>query len=188
MAEPSKLISGYSDEWTRTLTDYPTSTHTLKYVFRRVDGTGFAQTFTAVADGVATHKLTLTPAQAATLTVGAYSLLGYVIDDATSGATTKATVYDGVVQIEPDPAASTSEDRRTHARRMVDLLRAGLEKLAKGTTSSVSIQGKTFTMRSIGELRGELNRYEERVRQEEDAARTGTRGRNNIYVRFNPTS
>ena len=187
MSEPRTITAGASATWTRYLPDYPAGSYTLAYSLRLMTGTSPAAVFEAVADGVASHKVALLPAQTLGLDPGTYSLVGYVSDDETAGATVREIVFDGTVQVLPNPLGGGAGDRRTHARRMVDLLRAALEKLAGGTTSQVTVQGKSWTQRSLGELRAELARYEEQVRQEEAAAR-GQTGSGNIFVRFGSTS
>jgi hypothetical protein len=187
MSEPASLIAGYSTTWTRYLPSYPTGEYTLAYVFRKIDGTGAALIFEAVADGVASHKLTLLPASTATLEPGEYQLAGYVTDDATAGTTTKSTVYDGRITVKPNPASATPGDMRSFAAKMVDQLRDAYSKLSKGTVSSVSIQGKNWTQRSLGEMRGELFRWQELLDAERNQAIAGEKPRNarNILVRFN---
>lgn len=187
MSEPTTLIAGHSATWTRYLPAYPTGDYTLTYVFRSMDGSGPALIFEAVADGVAQHKLVLTPAQSATLQAGHYQLVGYVTDDDTAGATTKATIYTGRVTVKPNPESATPGDLRSFAEKMVDQLRVAYDKLSKGTVSSVSIQGKNWTQRSLSEMRSELFRWQE-ILQNEVAQSQGaekTRNAKTILVRFN---
>lgn len=189
MSEPTKITAGMGATWTRYLSEYPTADYTLTYAFRPIDGSGPALTFDAAADGVASHKLTLTPAQSATLDPITYHVTGYVTDDATAGVTTRDIVFSGVIEVAPDPSTATGGDLRSFARQMVDALRAGLKKLAAGTTNQITIQGKSWTHRSLAEMRAELNRWEEIVRTEDDAARSSSQGpRKNVFIRFNPTT
>jgi hypothetical protein len=152
-----------------------------------MSGAGPSFTFSAVADGVASHKLTLTPAQTATLHAGVYQVTGYVTDDDTAGTVTKELVFSGAIEVAANPAAATVGDQRSFARQMVDTLQASLLKLSSGTASSVSVQGKNYTLRSLPELRTELMRWMEIVQREEDSARTnGQASQKNVLIRFNP--
>lgn len=184
MAEPTTFISGYSVTWERDLPDYPTASYTLVYAFRRINGSGPVLVFSSEAGaGLTTHVLTLTPAQSATLAADTYSVVGYVVDDATNGTTTKAQVFGGTITVQPDPATATTGDRRSHVRRMVENLQTALEKLTRGTIVTMSVQGKTWTQRNLSELRAELARYEFLLQQEEAAERGQQAGK--IFVRFN---
>lgn len=184
--EPEKLTSGYSFEWTRSVSGKPTTDHTLRYVFRKLSGKGDPVTVDATGDGVEKYKVTLTPAVSSQLKAETYSLVGYIFDDATAGATVKEIVFDGSVTVLPDPQAAAGEDRRGFARRMVDALRKAMEQLATGGLSSVSVNGKQYTRRNLAEVRQELARFEAMLMAEEAAQRIkdGCTNPNNIYVRF----
>jgi hypothetical protein len=185
-SEPTQLISGYSSEWQKRLPVYASSLYTLNYVLRNSQGKDLLQ-IEAESDGPNTFTVAITPAQSAGLAAGDYSLIGYVTDDATGGATDKVVVFSGTITIKPDPLTAKG-DLRSHNRRMVDLLRSALEKLAKGTVSNVTVNGKSYSKRSLAEVRMELARYEEALRQEESAARLGANiNPNRILVRFTPT-
>jgi hypothetical protein len=189
VTEPTQLTAGFGVSWIKTLTKFPSASHTLKYSFRTIDGKGSPVMFSALPDGGNSYSVSLSPADTAHLPAGEYLLTGYIIDDATTGATTKEVVYSGLATVKPDPLAQSIGDQRTHARRTRDLLRKAMEGLASGKMSSVSIQGKSFTQRQLSEVRSELARYEELVRVEEMNERLskGCHNPNRVLVRFGRT-
>jgi hypothetical protein len=159
------------------LPGYSSATHTLRYVLRKADGGGNSLTFAAQPDGANSYTVTLPPGLTAGIT-GQYQLTGYVTDDATGGEVTRQVVYTATVTIRPDPLTQGG-DRRTFYQQMVDTLRAALLALSKGELSSTTVNGKSYNRRQLAEVRVELARFEELLRQEEG----GGVGQN-IYIRF----
>lgn len=182
--EPVEVRAGFSTTWKRRLSEYPSAEYTLKYALRKIDGSGTAKTITATEAGSTTFKATLSPSDTDGLE-GVYRLVGYVEDISTGGTSEKVVVYDSTLTVEPDPLSAEPGDLRTHARRMVDLLRAALEKLASGTISSASVNGKQYTSRSLEELRAELSRYEQKVAEEDSRYGPDCGNPNNVLIRFN---
>lgn len=184
--EPTQLIAGYSTEWKRTVPGFPSASFTLKYALRKADGSGQATVITAAADGIETYRVTIAPQHTAAKQ-GLYQLIGYITDDATAGATVNQVVYRGTIEFAPDPIGDDPSDRRTFYRKMVDQLRAALLKLSSGTVTNVNVNGKSFNLRSLAELRQELARFEQLLRAEEQAQfiNEGCGNPNRIFIRFN---
>ena len=114
--EPEKLTAGVTWKWKKTLSDYPASEWSLCYYLRK-DGAGIS-TFNASADGD-TFETTVTAAISAVYAAGVYDFIGIV-----SKGSEKYLVFDGIVEVLPNPTASAAYDPRTHARRVLDLIEA----------------------------------------------------------------
>lgn len=179
--EPTKFTAGFSETWRKTLPKFSTATHALKYVLRRMDGGSGSVTITAATDGPSTWTATFSPASTGNLEPGLYRLTGYIEDDATVGQQLREIVFSSPVNVLADPSKADG-DSRSFARRMVDRLRTTLEKLATGTITSATVNGKTYNRASLGEMRAELSRFEEIVAREEG------RGGHQIKARFRATS
>lgn len=185
--EPQKITAGFSVRWRRFVESYPPSLYTLRYAIRRADGTGPVLQIMAIADpnNSAVHYVDLAPSITAPLASGDHILTGWVTDDATQGATERVQVYTGSLSVIPDPLSATTEDRRSYYRKLLDAMREAYLKIASKTVSNVSIQGKAYTLRNLGELRAEINRIEERVQNEDQIARFGRVNRG-VYARYSP--
>jgi hypothetical protein len=184
--EPERILAGYSIAWRRTLAKFPASLYSLNYLFRH-NTSAFARSFVASPDGASSYLVSLTAGDTAPFPDGSYTLTGFITDDATGGDVVKEVVFDGQLRVLPDPLGAKG-DLRSHARKMVDLLRSTLEKLAAGTINSASVNGKNYTQKNLAEVRAELARYEEILLNEEQAARIGGDiNPNRILIRFTPT-
>ena len=182
--EPTSLTAGFSAEWTAQVPkEFPSASFSLQYVLRN-RRTGGAVQISAVPAGVNSFTVSLLPSATVELEPGQYQLTGYVTDDATGGNQVKQVVFVGQVQILPSPLAEDG-DHRTFTQRMVDSLRTAYESLASGRLSSMSVNGKSYTNKSLSEIREELARWEARMAQEDaDARGCGNHGK--ILIRFNP--
>ena len=176
--EPKKLTAGVTWEWTKTLSDYPASEWTLSYYLRK-NGTGI-NTFNATADGD-THSVTVSAVVSGACAVGVYDFIGIV----TKG-TEKHVVFDGIVEVLPNPTASAAYDPRTHARRVLDLIEAAMEGRIPNGMESYTIGGRSINKISIPDLRLLWEKYKQDVVMEEQAERlvNGRRSGKNIGVRF----
>ena len=183
-SEPTSLIAGYSYSWTKTLSDYSSALYSLTYVLRNAI-TGQSTSVTATIAGPFSYSVAFVPALTEGLAPGQYLLIGYITDDLTGGQATKVSVYNSTLDLQANPLI-TAGDLRSHARRMVDLLRSMIEKLAKGTISSSTVNGKQYTQKDMAAARAELARYEELLRQEEAAARLESSA-GKVFIRFTPT-
>jgi hypothetical protein len=185
--EPETLTIGYSSSWKITLANYSSTAYTLKYVLtpqREQQDTRNIIEITSTASGSA-HLVTLLPVTTQNYKEGVYDYTAYVIDIATSGATTKLVVGSGCIEIKPDPLTDHS-DRRTANQIILDNITEAIKKLSTGSISSASVNGKTFTKADIGELIKAQSFYRGQVRNEKAAQQIakGLGNPNNIKVRF----
>jgi hypothetical protein len=181
--EPQKIIAGFGTEWTRVLSDFPTAAFTLNYRLRPIGGTGAVLDLTAQPDGFNGYKTTITPTQSSTLSAVEYRITGFITDDETGGQSVKQVVYDGRLTVVANPTASG--DQRSTNRRILDSLKATMETLSTKRLTSMSANGKSYTMRDIPQLFQDIQRYEQLVKQEEEAETLTAACKNprNIYVR-----
>ena len=187
-SEPTSLTAGFGTSWRRTVRGFPSASNTLNYTFRPLDGSTAPVTIQAQPDGLETYKVTLTPAETATLTATTHSLTGYITDDATGGVTTKQIVYQGVLSVKPDPLTAPG-NLATDSQQILAALKDAMKKLAGKTLSSVSVNGKSYTTRNQTDLYHDIQRWEEIVRreQQEEALSAACRNPNRILIRNLPT-
>ena len=176
--EPEKLTAGVTWKWKKTLSDYPASEWSLCYYLRK-DGAGIS-TFNASADGD-TFETTVTAVHSALVDAGVYDFIGIV-----SKGTEKYLVFDGIVEVLPNPTASAAYDPRTHARRVLDLIEAAMEGRIPNGMESYVIGGRSINKIPLRELRELYEKYKQDVEQEVQAERlaNGRRSGKNIGVRF----
>lgn len=178
-SESLSIIRGDSAKWTRYVSDYLAPDWVLTYSFVRQ---GFATVQHVATDaGNGKHQLALTPAQTAALDVGAW-YWGATVTDSTD----RYTIGRGSVVLEPDYATDTGFDPRSFAQRMVDILRARLEKRAASDVVAQSAEGFSLSVMSDGDARAQLQYWERRLQVEQDAenARLGNKRakRRTLYV------
>jgi hypothetical protein len=116
------------------------------------------------------HLATITAAESALYSAGAYSVTGYV---SKSGA--RYTVFRGRITVEADPAQGTSAVGRSHPRKALEAIEAVLEKRASREEMSYSIQfggtNRQLSLCSPADLIKMRNYYLSEVRKEEQAER-----------------
>ena len=173
--EPEKLTSGVTWKWKKTISDYPASEWTLTYYLRKSGAT--ATSFSASADGD-THLVTVIAATTAGYAAGVYDIIGVVVKSAE-----KYVVFDGIVEVLPNPTASAAYGPRTHARRVLDLIEAAMEGRIPNGMESYVIGGRSINKIPLREL---YEKYKQDVEQEVQAERlaNGRRSGKNIGVRF----
>jgi hypothetical protein len=160
--EPAQLRAGDTWKWTRSLSDYPAGTWTLKYRFKNAAG-GFE--LVATASGT-DHLISILAATTAAYAAGSYSWQAWV----ESGAE-KYTVDSGVCEVQPDyraASAATALDDRTHAAKMLDAIEAWLESRDPGV-AEYEIAGRRMKYIPATELLKLRSRYRAEVNAEEAA-------------------
>lgn len=168
---PSSLIVGDTWQWTRDLSDYPASTWTLNYYLTK---SGKVITVTASASGT-THSVTVAAATTATYEPGKYQWRAR----ASSGGVV-VTVEDGWVEVDPNPATSTT-DPRSWAVRTLEAIEAFLEGNATTAQASMSIAGRSLSRWALPDLTAFRDKLRAEVRSESGS--TSGAGRN-IKVRY----
>lgn len=162
--EPASLRCGDTWQWTRTLTDYPAGTWTLKYRFKSAAG-GFE--VVAAASGT-DHAVTVLAATSAGYTAGSYTWVGWV-----EAGAEKFTVDSGVAELLPDyrtGAASAALDDRSHAKKMLDAIEAWLES-RDPAVAEYEIAGRRMKYIPSGDLLKMRSRYQAEVQAEDNAAK-----------------
>lgn len=180
--EPLELRVGDTWAWRREdLSEYPAPTWTLKYRFKNAMA-GFE--VVATADGIH-HAVTILPAVTATYTAGTFDWQAWVED-----ATNKYTIRIGRTVLLPDlrtGTATAGQDTRSHARKVLDAIRAVLENRATLDQQQYQIQGRSLTRTPIEELLKFRQLYEAEVRREDSTANAALSGvdPSRYYVRLN---
>jgi len=163
--EPSQLRIGSTWKWTRTFTDYPAGTWTLKYSFKSAAG-GFE--IDAAASG-ADFSIVVAAATTVAYTAGDYTWMAWV----EGGSNEKYDVDSGSVTLLPDYRAGTSTDAfdgRSHAKKMLDAIKAWLES-RDPAVAQYEIAGRRMQYIPITDLLKLQNRYQLEVQNEENAAK-----------------
>ena len=75
----------------------------------------------------------------------------------------KYVVFDGIVEVLPNPTASTAYDPRTHARRVLDLIEAAMENRIPNGLENYTIVGRSLSKISIPDLRLLWEKYKQDV-------------------------
>lgn len=166
--EPLELRAGTTWVWTRSLSDYPASTWTLKYWFKKRGSSGANFSIQATADGD-THSVSVSATTTAAYTAGTYDWVAQV----SSGG----EVYDvdrGSLVLQPRYDQAANLDDRTHAQKMLDAIEALLE-----NRSTLDQQEYTINNRSLKRLTvEELMKWRDYYRAQVFAAKSNERRRN----------
>ena len=176
--EPEKLTAGVTWKWNKTLSDYPASEWSLIYYLRRDGATQTAINTTADGD---TFQVNLIFTLTSSTTPAVYDMIGIV----TKGGD-KFVVYDGIVEVLPNPASSSAYDPRSHARKVLDLIEAAMEGRIPNGMESYTIGGRSINKIPLKELRELYEKYKQDVEREVQIERlaNGRRSGKNIGIRF----
>lgn len=178
--EPKQLRAGVTWEWTREdLTDYPASTWTLKYWFKKTGSSGANFSITATADGNS-FDVTVLAATTATYTAGDYTWVALV----TSGAETRE-VDKGTLELLSRYDAAANLDDRTHAAKVLDAIEAVIEGRASLDQKSYTIGTRSLERMPLPDLLKFRDTYRGEVYAEEqaEAVRNG-KGSGQVVVRL----
>lgn len=182
--EPATLVVGDRVAWKRTDlgADYPPASYTLKYSARK-DGAGATEIeITATASG-STYLIEVSKTTTLTWIPGRYHWQAYIVRNSDSE---RVTVGSGTFDVKPNRDLST-DDPRSHARKVVEAIEAVIEGRATKDQMSYSIAGRTLEKTPIPELLTLRDRYRAEVQSEdfqESLKRTGVNP-SRIGVRFN---
>lgn len=159
---PTQLTAGDTLSVTLALSDYSAADGwTAKATLIPDDYENhMSTTYTSTADG-ADHAFVIAKAATATLQAGEYRLVIFA-----ESATERETVSTQYIKILPDP---TTADRTTAdwAVRVLHNLETAYEQLTQGglKTTSVAINGKSYTRTNLIELRQEMSYWRNKVNQ-----------------------
>lgn len=180
--EPTEFIAGDTVKWTRDLSDYPAGTWTLTYYFR---GNVKKEVLCTVSSGL--HLATISAATSATFPPGEY----FVFARASYNGE-EFTIWQGRVTVKENPeTGSSAQDRRSHAKKMLDAIEAMMEGVASRFEASYEVSAPGMTSRRL-ETCNRLDlikfhaHYKQLYAQEMDAERIaqGKKPRNRILTVF----
>ena len=181
--EPEVLVVG--DRWVWKRTDigstYAPSSYALSYRARLLGAGSTNFSFTASESGT-DYIVEVSSSTTTSLTAGIYQWAMYITRSSDSE---RFALDTGKFEVQTNLVTS-SADPRSHAAKMVDYLETTLESLAQKLTTAYSVSDRSNTLRSMDEVRGELN-YQKTVYNREiqkDRALSGKRTGQNILVRF----
>lgn len=174
LAVPASLTVG--DTWSFSLSiadhDRPTWTATLHL------RTGQSAISAVSAGAGPDHAFSVAAATTAGYTAGKYRWQLRVSD-----GTTKTTVDEGWITLNPDPAAAGVHDPRSWARRTLEALESFMEGNAATAQLSMQLRDRSITRHDVDKLRAWRTELRGEIRAQESSEQQG-KGRN-IKVRFN---
>ncbi len=167
-SEPEKVVSGDTLSWRKAdfISNFPSPAWALTYELRSSVATGIAVKLTAVQDGTTSGFLiSVLASVTAGWVAGTYHWDAYV----TKGLERKR-VARGVMEVDSNLASeAVNFDARTHVKKTLDALKATLEGKATRDQASYSIEGRSLSRMSIGELIEWKSLYEGFYQSELDA-------------------
>lgn len=182
VTEPAALRAGDTWKWNRQdLTDYPATLWDLKYAFKSAAA---HVEITAAADG-ANFAVVVSSTVTATYAAGEYSWVAFV-ELIGSSPVERYQVDQGRFTILPTFANAAALDDRTHARKVLDAIKAVLEGRASKDQEEYTISDRSLKRTPIPDLLKLRQLYEREVASEAAAERlaNGQSPRNRLMVRF----
>jgi hypothetical protein len=175
--EPTELTVGDYIQWEKTLTDYPAGTWTLTYAL--INST-HKITITAAADGT-DHLVTVAAATSGAWTAGVYKWQSYV----TSGSE-RYNIDRGEIKINPNYAAASTLDTRSHAKKTLDAIEAVIEGRAGKDQEEYRIDGRSLKRTPMADLIMLKEKYQALYNQEQnaEALNNGKYGKGKVYLKF----
>lgn len=166
LTEPTSIRAGDSVAWSRDLPAYPAADGwSLKY--RILWPAGAAEEIATTADGTR-YDAALSAADTATFAAGRAVLVSLVERGAGAGLQ-RVTLGSAALDILPNLATAAAHDGRSQNEIALAHLRAALAQMAANgglTVSTVSLQGRATTFRTLDELRAAIAHYEREVARE----------------------
>jgi hypothetical protein len=189
---PDELQLGDFWAWKKDnlATDYPTADYSLSYEFNLIDG-ATASNFTLTATE-SNDEYIISTSDTGSYTKGEYNWVSYITRTSDSA---RVKIAEGYIEIQ-DNYATTSASVRSHAKIVLDAVKAVIENRATMDQSSMSIAGRSLSRMSIDELFQLKDRYQAEYDKEvkKAAIKNGKSSGNTILTKFgssntiNPTS
>ena len=181
--EPETLTLGDRWVWKREDLggDYAPASYALSYDARK-EGAGSTTFSISASESGDNYIVEVASSTTASYTAGIYSWAMYITRSSDSE---RLKLSSGKFEVVENLATSTA-DPRSHAGKMVGYLETTLESLAQKLTTAYSVSDRSNTLRSMDEVRAELN-YQKTVYNREvqkDRAKSGKKTGQNILVRF----
>lgn len=176
---PAAIVAGDSVAWRESAPDHPAA---AGWALRAtLTGPSAPLTVNATPDG-ADWRVTLTAAQTAALTPGAWRVAVYAVNGAE-----RETLRVGTIRVDVNPVlTSGTVDARSHARKTLAAIEAWIERRATWA-ASVSVDGQLIQHYPVEQLLMLRDRYRGEVAREDAAERVRVGGRRPtaLHVRFN---
>ncbi len=115
--EPSEIFAGDTIYFIKRLSDYPSPTWSLRYRLLLASGGPDITIAAAQYNFTADFLVQKVASDTATWIPGLYSFIGYVGD-----ATTRVQIYNGRLNVKPDPAVVSSLDGSTYLEKILKKL------------------------------------------------------------------
>ena len=189
---PAELQLGDFWAWKRTdlSEDYPLALYSLTYEFNLIDGSTPAKFTLQSTESNDTYIIEAS--STSSYTKGNYNWVSYITRSSDSA---RVKLEEGFVEVQ-DNYATTTASVRSHAKIVLDAVKAVIENRATMDQSSMSIAGRSLSRMSIDELFTLKDRYQAEYNKEVKQARiaNGQGSGNTIKVKFgsqktiNPTS
>lgn len=188
-SEPQQFTAGDTVQWSRALSDFPSTAYALWYQLRGPQEINI----TSAVYQTSNYLVTLTAAQTAAFKAGRYSIVPYVKDLATgltryAPPVIKARFPFLTVLENPQNYTAGSASNLSWAAQTLALVESTITKLANRSVVTASVNGQTYSLQDMAKLLSLRQRMAEIVRSEEDAINVaaGLGGKKNILVRFPP--
>lgn len=189
---PDELQLGDFWAWKKDnlASDYPTADYTLSYEFNLIDG-ATASNFTLTATE-SNDEYIISTSDTGSYTKGEYNWVSYITRTSDSA---RVKIAEGYIELQ-DNYATTSASVRSHAKIVLDAVKAVIENRATMDQSSMSIAGRSLSRMSIDELFTLKDRYQAEYDKEvkKAAIKNGKSSGTTILTKFgssntiNPTS
>lgn len=156
---PPQIRAGDSVTWRVSLPDYPVEAGwQLHYALRGPQGIDLE----ALAGSAGGYQVEIAAQETREWMPGLYRWVAYV----TGSDGQRLTLESGDIEIQPDLLESEPTDMRSHARRMLDLVEAALEKRIPKDQQSYEIDGQRLDRIPIERLEALRTRYQREVARE----------------------
>jgi len=183
---PDELQLGDFWSWKKDnlASDYPTADYSLSYEFNLIDG-ATASNFTLTATE-SNDEYIISTSDTGSYTKGEYNWVSYITRTSDSA---RVKIAEGYIEIQ-DNYATTSASVRSHAKIVLDAVKAVIENRATMDQSSMSIAGRSLSRMSIDELFTLKDRYQAEFDKEVKKAKikNGQSSGTTILTKFGTTN
>tara|TARA_R110000751_G_scaffold307850_1_gene432702 strand:+ start:16192 stop:16719 length:528 start_codon:yes stop_codon:yes gene_type:complete len=157
--QPPKIRAGDSVTWHVSVPDYPAEAGwVLHYALRGPKSIDIE----ALAGAAGSYTVEETAATTRTWPDGHYRWIAYVKNDQDH----RHTLDSGSLDVQPDLLTMEAQDLRSHARRMLELIEAALQKRIPKDQQSYEIDGQRLDRIPIERLEELRRQYQREVRTE----------------------
>ena len=181
---PTTIVVGDFIQWKRSdlVTDYPVSSYSAKYIFRKKDGSSEFQVSSSGSSPSGYFLFNATNSATYEYEAGVYFWQLEIIRTSDSE---RIVLSRGEIEVVADLDVSDT-DNRSHNEVMLSKIQSLLEGKADSDVSSYSIAGRSLTKMAFQELVDAKNYYKSEVLREKRLldAQNGRSGASTVKVRF----